>query len=196
MAIQQQDGEAGKPSAPDQAAAAISAKGASRRRFAKAGVGATGVILTLTSQPGMACSVCTTPSGSLSGGLKSYHGPKPICMGKPPSHWCSTGYGSNPLKKYGADFTCRYTSNRDCDYPKVLACKTQNGQDTTSPRCRVAQYCAAALLNVQAGYSTFLTDKIIKTIWTEFDKNLCYKPTATTTWYVDDICNYLRRTMD
>ena len=66
---------------------ALSAKGASRRRFTRAGLGASGVLLTLASQPGMAQTICTTPSGSLSGGLQSRSPGAVVCQGLSPGFW-------------------------------------------------------------------------------------------------------------
>lgn len=41
----------------------LDARGRARRRFTRAGLGATGVLMTLASQPGMAADVCTREPG-------------------------------------------------------------------------------------------------------------------------------------
>ena len=88
----------GVPPQPAMADAALGARGASRRRFARAGAGATGVLLTLASHPGMACSVNVGPSGYQSAvtaakhGMKVSNAPKNHSAGLPPRYWAS-GYG-------------------------------------------------------------------------------------------------------
>jgi hypothetical protein len=194
---QQQDGEAGKPSVPEQDSPALTGTGTARRRFARAGMGVSGVILTLTSQPGMACTVCKSPSGSLSGGLKSHKGPPVVCAGKPPSYWCGSGsWPSNCLKSttLGQIFTCRTAQYRDCTFENIL-----KGANFDSKE--VGKYCAAAYLNTQAGLSTFLPPATVKAMLAEWlatgGGNIgYYRLNAKTKWYYYDIVRYLKGTMD
>src|SRR5689334_17769378 len=65
VANQQQPGDSAARPAP------LSPTGAARRRFARAGATASGVLLTLQSAPAMAQVICTAPSGSLSNGPTS-----------------------------------------------------------------------------------------------------------------------------
>jgi hypothetical protein len=64
----------------------LSERGATRRRLAKAGVGAAGILVTLESRA-MSPMMCKAPSGALSGGLSSHYGPAPVCQGLSPGYW-------------------------------------------------------------------------------------------------------------
>lgn len=58
----------------------------SRRRFGKSGLAASGVILTLASQPVLGQWACQSPSGFQSGNV-SAHGDLPLCSGLTPGYW-------------------------------------------------------------------------------------------------------------
>jgi len=68
----------------------LSAKGAARRRFTRAGAAASGVLLTLHSQPGMAAVVCAGPSGFQSGLISARPNDPGACAGKSPGAWKNT----------------------------------------------------------------------------------------------------------
>lgn len=58
----------------------------SRRRFGKSGLAASGVILTLASQPVLGQFACQSPSGFQSGNV-STHGQPTLCDGLTPGYW-------------------------------------------------------------------------------------------------------------
>jgi hypothetical protein len=62
---------------------------ASRRRFTRLGLGASGVVMTLTSRSVLAQSVCKSPSGFLSNNA-SQHGDPAFCSGTDPAGWAAT----------------------------------------------------------------------------------------------------------
>lgn len=68
----------------------LSAKGAARRRFTRAGAAASGVLVTLHSQPGMAAVVCAGPSGFQSGLVSARPNDPGACAGKSPGAWKNT----------------------------------------------------------------------------------------------------------
>jgi len=68
----------------------LSAKGAARRRFTRAGAAASGVLLTLHSQPGMAAVVCAGPSGFQSGLVSARPNDPGACAGQSPGAWKNT----------------------------------------------------------------------------------------------------------
>ena len=68
----------------------LSASGAARRRFTRAGAAASGVLLTLHSQPGMAAVVCAGPSGFQSGLISARPNDPGACAGRSPGFWKNT----------------------------------------------------------------------------------------------------------
>lgn len=60
----------------------------SRRRFTKAGLAASGVILTLASRPVLANAVCKSPSGFESGNVSSHI--QEMCFGNYPDYYANT----------------------------------------------------------------------------------------------------------
>lgn len=199
MDIEQQNGAADNPSTASSVPAELSAKGLARRRFGKAGVGVSGVIVTLASQSGMASSICRPPSGCYSAGPQSYHGAGPVSTGHTPETWCSSSNWPSPCaadRLFGADFSCKSSSYRKCTYDNILHSKTSDGKISNTDKTKVARLCAAAMLNVRAGYSTFLTEDIVRTIWNEYDANAYYKPNASQQWNAVSIVSYLTGTMD
>ncbi|NVD96934.1 hypothetical protein [Massilia sp. BJB1822] len=191
---EQQDGASGLPQAADTASTPLPPHGAARRRLGKAGLAATGVLLTINSTPGMACEICTTPSGSLSGGLQSYRGPKPVCAGRVPSYWASHSWPSGTSgKKFANIFSCNYANSKT--YGTSTMMNMLKGQSYDYPQSYVGAYLTAAWLNVKAGLSTFLTEDMLKKIWSEFQSKGYYQPTAGVKWYSDKISEYLQGTM-
>lgn len=185
--------------------ALLGARGASRRRFARAGAGATGVLMTLASQPGMACSVCRSPSGyqSVMAAAKTNTvlsaKPKAVtCAGWPPSMWYAN-LGSWRYTKFNTAFTCTDTVIGNATAEMLLSlCKGyQTPAVTVTESSKLAMWLVAAYLNVQYQKSTFLTIEILQGIWNEFQRNKSYTPTAgVTPWTYADIIVYLSGTMD
>jgi len=181
-------------------AAPLSAKGSSRRRFARVGAGATGVLLTLHSQPGMACTYCgISASAALSAmgqkkaiGTLSHHGPAPVCNGIRPVDWCSRTWPSGCSKTdlFATHFGC----NRGSAYASATCHEIMTGAacDTT----RMAQYIMAAYLNVLSGRVNFISIESLRTVWSEWVSNGYYAPMAGQKWYANDIVGYLYGTMD
>ena len=197
-----EDQHALPPSAPDSAQqppAGLSPQGAARRRFGRAGLGASGVIMTLASQPGMATTVCRPPSGFLSGTWASNH---------PKATWC---YGAKPVD-WAANKGRWYAYARtDCNkqFYRAFACtaNTQSlrlytmyqivaGECGTKDRDEVAKYIVAALLNARAGTTPVLTEEKIFQIWNEYTSSLKYTPNAgAKPWNGKEIVAYLKSTM-
>jgi hypothetical protein len=183
-----------RQAAPAPAPAPISAHGAARRRFAKAGVGATGVLLTLASQPGMASTICTTPSGSLSGGLKSHHGPAPVCSGVSPGYWKNNTpwpAGCTPDTLFGALFTC--LGSNQGSYGAATCMTMLSHQDFD--RSNLGMHLVAAYLNVLSQRVSFLTLETLRNMWNEWQSSGYYTPTAGVKWNSAQIVMYLSGTM-
>jgi len=176
----------------------LSAKGAARRRFTRAGAAASGVLLTLHSQPGMAATVCASPSGFLSGNLRSQAPSEPVvCLGRTPGYW------KQPHKAWPAGID-QGTLFRDI-FPTTLAQKKTYGSDSCNleyiltPRSWDSQglgrHIVAAYLNVMAGWSSFQNVQMLVKIWNEWVNYGYYTPTAGVKWYAYDIVKYLKATM-
>ena len=186
------------PAAPG---ASLSAKGAARRRFARAGAGATGVVLTLYSQPGMACTYCgLSASAAISAigqnkavGTLSHKGPAPVCNGQKPSVWASTTQwpsGVSPADAFHKYFTCIQGSqyyNETCNSVLVGA---------SCDASKMAQYMMAAYLNIVSGRINFLSVASLTQAWDSWVANGYYEPIRGQRWYANDIVAYLYGTMD
>ncbi|TWI63002.1 hypothetical protein IP91_03842 [Pseudoduganella lurida] len=173
--------------------AALSARGAARRRFARAGAAASGVLLTLHSQPGMACEICTTPSGSLSGGLQSFRGRPPVCAGRTPDYWRTHSWPTGTSK------TALYTKLFACSgaYARTYGAVTQSAilEPKAWDTYGLGRHLVACHLNVRAGLSTFQTLAMLQAIWREYQARGYYTPTAGVRWDGARIVDYLRGTM-
>jgi hypothetical protein len=182
------------------ASATLSSKGASRRRFARAGAGATGVLLTLHSQPGMACTYCgISASAAVSAigqnktiGTLSHHGPAAVCNGIRPINWTWTSWppGCSPSDSFGKHFSCKYGSA----YANTSCRQIMLGADCDATK--MAQYMLAAYLNVLSGRVNFLSIESLRSVWTEWITKGYYAPMAGQKWYANDIVGYLYGTMD
>jgi hypothetical protein len=181
--------------------AGLGARGASRRRFARAGAGATGVLLTLASHPGMACSVNVGPSGyqsavtALKHGMKVSNAPTTPSSGRPPRYWAS-GYGwpCGTHLQFGQVFSCRDKTGTIATSTLLQHCA---GYTFSSPKARIAQLLVAAHLNVLTDKSPFLKLTNLQAIWNEYESTGQYVPMAgVTPWNAGDIVTYLSGTMD
>jgi hypothetical protein len=201
VTINHQDDLPEGTSAPVDQAAGLTSQGAARRRFTRAGIGATGVLATLVSQPGMAQTVCTTPSGSLSNGLtmSQQPTPRPLCAGVSPGAYSQQlalwPAGVDPESLFKTIFTCGPHS------AKLGACKLKDvfkAKADIDPQ-NVGRHMLAAYFNLLRGETTVITMPMLKNIWKEFQdtgggKSGYYRPSATVKWYGPDIVRYLTST--
>lgn len=181
----------------------LSARGVSRRRFAKASAGATGVLLTLHSQPGMACTYCgISPSLAVSAvnqkipvSKLSHRGPAPVCNGRMPSWWADQDRWPNgcdpdaPFKKY---FSC---SGRSALFADVSARKILKGA-ACDAGLDMGKFMLAGYLNAVSGRVNFLEVQALQKVWNEWSLQGYYAPMAGQKWYPNDIVGYLYGTMD
>lgn len=195
MDIEQQNGAAGKPSAT--AGAGMSAKGLARRRFGKAGAGASGVLLTLVSQPGMACDICKAPSGSLSGGLKSHTGPAVACSGQAPTYWkyqSSWPSGCASTTKFSSVFYCAGLNKNTYGSTTTTLKSILSHQSFDSTN--LGMHMAATYLNIQSKRIGFITVAGLQKVWYDWQRYGYYSPTAGVKWDATRIVTYLAGTMD
>lgn len=203
MSIDNQQNAVTPSDAPQQALAnldaiALGQRGASRRRFTRVGAGATGVLLTLASQPGMACDVCMSPSGyqSYSKTLKTAsRAPAVTCVGRGPSYWRGTSSwpsGCSSGTMFNKVFTCNSRTNQTYGKTNCMRILTPQSFDSGS----VGVYLMAMYLNVLSKKTSFMTIEQVRAIWNEYQSSGYYTPTAGVKWYASDIVLYLSGTMD
>lgn len=199
MAIDNQQNDAPQPlPAMVPGDAGLSKRGVARRRFARAGAGASGVLLTLVSQPGLACEVCRTPSGyqSVKGVTGAQSKPAQVtCTGRGPTYWKNNGWpgGCTRTNTFGTYFSCGSYGARAFSGIKCIDILSPT---TNSDKAQVAKYLMAAYLNVLSKKSTFITTSALNDIWREYSSKSFYAVTAGVNWTAYDILDYLRRTME
>ncbi len=201
MTTNQQPDVPADESNPAQAADGLSAAGNARRKFARAGLGASGVLMTLASTPGMAA-VCTTPSGSLSSGMDS--SPKTrkdvTCGGFSPGYYKKRSHWPRQLKNdenriFGSIFPCNGTHQtlHNLKLMDVFSC------DQTIDPHNTGSHMLAAYMNMLSRSATVLTETMLNNIWTEYQntgggKDGYYTPTVNVKWYGPDIVKYILTT--
>lgn len=194
----QQNGHTGQPVQPVEM---LSTKGAARRRFSRAAAGASGVLATLASQPGMAATVCTTPSGFLSSGMTMSHQPvpPPLCGGLSPGYWWSHQdqwpKGITTTQKFKSIFHCGAGSSALGNLTMGEACNPH--PDIDQSNC--GRHILAAYINALSGKTTVLTTIMVLKIWNEYQNtggqgSGYYTPSAGVKWYAADIVNYIKST--
>jgi hypothetical protein len=185
----------------------LSAKGAARRRFTRAGAAASGVLLTLYSQPGMAQVVCATPSGAASALASARNPDAETCSGRSPGVWLQalsprgnsgkgggntpghTDWPVSPDKLFGEWFTTSRPIGK-AKLKEVLA----NTDPSFDPE-NLGMHLVAAMLNVLSGRSTFQTENMLVDMWNRLRDDRVYHPTAGIDWTAYDVVQYLRSTM-
>jgi hypothetical protein len=184
--------------------APLSARGIARRRFAKASAGATGVLLTLHSQPGMACTYCgISPSVAMSAVAQkktvnqlSHRTQKTAtCDGKFPKWWAEQTEWPrrcDPNAAFKNYFSCFGNSAAFAEVSarKVVAgAACDNGLD-------MGKFMLAAYLNVLSKRVDFIGMETLQAVWNEWSAKGYYAPMAGQKWYPSDIVGYLYGTMD
>lgn len=191
----------------------------SRRRFTRAGVGASAVILTLTSRSALAQVACKSPSGFASANLSQQNSEAAACDGITAANWLDPNrqwpvpketrfvdiFGSSSLMfRTGAPqkFYDAFPSRADKkDLPPGQAAKSTsldeatlydalNGGETPA----VVKSIIAAYLNFKAGLNKYPTDQQAIAIFKEWQANGIYTPSAGIKWTEDDIMSYLGAT--
>lgn len=178
----------------DHAVSGLSPAGASRRRLA--GIGASGVLLTLASNGAMATMVCKSPSGAMSGNLVASRAPANFaCAGRSPGYWKNharewSGTGVRTTDQFNRLFSCG--GRREFDAVTCMSILTHKNYDTNN----LAMHIMATYLNVASGNISFMSLETVTTMWTEWVRTGYYKPSATAkSWNAADIVIYLRSTM-
>ena len=181
--------QGGKPALPAaaQAIPPLAPRGAARRRLA--GLGVSGVLMTVASNHAMAALVCKSPSGALSGDLNSQR-PSVACNGATPDYW-KAHPEMWPAEVGTDDMFSKYF---DC-HGKLSSYSCMKVLDKdASDKNAVAMHIMATYLNVVSGRITFLTRQAVVEIWNKYDTD-GYSPTgAAIPWTGDQLVTYLAST--
>jgi hypothetical protein len=217
MDIEQEHGAAGTASPARPVETAMGRAGLSRRNFTRAGIGASGVLLTLASQPGMASEICTTMSGSMSGGAQSTAVKAVACAGRMPDYYKSgilknvaavtnpatsmvdTGIQSavgwpsqvSPATAFGSVFPCAGLNAGTFGKSTLGSVLNHESFDTTN----LGMYMVTTYLNIVSGRIGFLTVSALQNMWQDCQNYGYYSPTAGVKWDASRIVTYLTGTM-
>jgi hypothetical protein len=189
MVNHEQQDEHPAPPPVAQAIAPLTPRGAGRRRIA--GLGISGVVMTVASNHAMAALVCKSPSGALSGNLNSQR-PNVVCNGVSPGYW------KNHPSAWPSEV-------RTVDqFSKFFPCSSALGSMTcmtvlhhqTIDRNNVAMHILATYLNVCSGRITFLTRQKVINMWGQYNATGTYTPAdGATPWTGAQLVAYLTSTM-
>jgi hypothetical protein len=179
----------------------LSERGARRRRLAKAGFGAAGVLLTLESRAAMGPMICKSPSGALSGGLSSHYGPEPVCQGLSPGYW------KNHTDAWPIPITTMFADVFSAGDKRSCTAETMNTNYTCSTmlnlltpqqfdQYNLAMHAVATYLNIKSGKINFLSIDTLLNMWSEVQSQGYYEPTAGVKWTPEQVKNYLEATHD
>jgi len=161
----------------------------SRRNFTKAGLAASGVLMTLASRPVMGEVVSKSPSGFLSGNQSS-HGTPCISQGRSPGFWKmhTGGWPVSTDTRFSTVFSCSHSSV----YRKYTLMQLLNHQKDDVNN--LGMHLVAAFLNARKGWTPFLEEERIRTMYTEWQTKGSFSPVANVSWNAIEIVNYLKAT--
>ena len=164
---------------------------AGRRRFARSGVAASGIIATLVSRPVLA-TVCKSPSAALSGNLSNHHAPT-ACEGRSPGYWKNHSWPIPNCETvlFRSVFTVPYSSKTPSFYTiTMMNLLTHQSFD----RDNFGMHLVAAYLNFMSGKSPFLDVSRLQSMWTEIRSRGYFEPTAGVKWYRQQCVAYIQKT--
>ncbi len=167
----------------------LSPQGAARRRMA--GLGVTGVVMTVASNNALADMVCKSPSGALSGNLNS-HSPKTTCDGRSPQWWLSNLNAWPSEVKPNDVFWKHFRSARQpLANLKITNILKQHGTDKDG----VAMHIMATYLNVLTGRISFLTEQSVLDMFTRWHRSNSYRAAVgAEPWTSAELADYLAGT--
>ena len=187
MVDHEQDGTSAAPAAVP-AIPPLTRRGAARRRLA--GLGVSGVVMTVASNHAMAAMVCKSPSGALSGNLNS-QAPNVTCNGLGPDYWKNNPQAWPSEVKTRTKFSTIFAAN---GHFNSYSCMDVLKMDVD--KHKVAMHIMAAYLNVVSGKISFLTRQAVKDMWNEYHTSGAFSPTeGALPWSGPQLVDYLTGTM-
>jgi hypothetical protein len=182
----------------------------SRRRFAKAGVAASGVLLTLASRPVLATGgswggggytpgtkTCKSCSAWMSANMSKHANESVTCTGKSPKWWknCSQSEWTKCSVKsddlFPKHFSCGINAS-SYNFKMIDVC--DNPYSSSMPLADLCSRLVAALLNCRSGKTSFLTEATVKAIFNEITTKTHFSPTAGVNWDIAKCIEYLTAT--
>ncbi|MBC7455969.1 MAG: hypothetical protein H7335_20185 [Massilia sp.] len=224
MDIEQDHGDAGASSTPDPAGTAIAPKNPARRKFTMAGITASGVLLTLVSQPGMASTNCTALSSVGSNTMQSVQKMTQLCAGKAPEFYRGGNtLSTNPQGITAAGANAPSTGIQSVSIRSPVGWPSQVSPSTlfrtvfpcvgstagtfgtstlgamlsheSFDTSKLGMYMVATYLNIMSNRTPFPTAPQLQAIWYDWQTYGYYSPTAGVKWYAADIVLYLSGNM-
>ena len=179
---------------------ALSPAGAARRRIA--GLGVSGVVMTVASTHGMADTVCKSPSGGLSGDPHASHAPEQACpTGQSPLWWSGKKDLLKTLKiTKGTKFSEVLSTTRP--FGQLMAIDVLRGTNEKGVKVdqgeeQVAALMLATYLNVaiEPPMITYLTKQSVLDLWANYNLDYRYNlPASSKFWNSKELADYLRGT--
>jgi len=195
MTIEQPPQDESESGPPEKGGDAHAFAGESRRRFTKAGLAASGVLMTLASRQGLACTA-VSPSGFTSMNQSRHSTGTPSC-GLTPGFWKNHDSWPSPVTQTTLFRNIFSVSNPSSPYYTITF------QEILSPpqhfdqnNNQIGYFLAAAYLNALAGLTPYLTASTIVNIWHEWSTLGYYVPIAPIHWDSAHIAAYLQATMN
>lgn len=180
------------PPSSEQDTPGLKPHGARRRRLAKAGLGAAGVLMTLESRATLHHGpVCVAPSAALSTGADStYTKSRVTCSARGPEYWAKMSYfwPCSRNIKFGEVFHCK-GGNTQYANVKLVDILGSNKFDGF-----VGRHLAATYLNILTGKVSFLNMETLNTMWSDLQSTGFYKPAPKVYWPATYVRKYLEAT--
>lgn len=188
---QQQSGNEPQQQQLPQLPSGMPKHGAARRRLAKAGLGAAGVLWTLESHATLRKTgfVCESASAYHSAGLNSNVATEERCNPLSPTMWCfvQNGWPCSKTKKFSEVFRCSERRFADT-YHKASLLSVMNAKYDAY---NIGRHLAAAYLNVTSNRIDFLDVPTLQRMWSELKSGGLYKVNANEYWTIREVRNYL-----
>jgi len=167
--------------------------GATRRRLAKAGLGAAGVLMTLESHATLQKTgfVCESASAFHSAGLNSNVATEQRCNPLSPSNWCHVqrSWPCNKAKRFADVFSCREQRFEKTYFASTMAQVMTSTFD--SQYAYIGKHLCTAYLNVISGRISFLDVPTLQRMWNELKTTGFYKVNANVSWNIQQVRKYL-----
>lgn len=168
--------------------ASMTPQGAARRRLAKAGLGAAGVLWTTRAS---ATRMCVSASAALSGGLSSRKPDAVSCQGRSPGYW--KNHGGWPVSTdtlFGSIFSCSKWNGGTYGSATLLelvrGCKFD--------KYNFGKHLVTTYLNVKQGWTSYISERTLQQMWAELQSTGHYQPAKGVFWDAETTKKYLEST--